>query len=183
MVDVIEITIDEFKDAIYNKYVVLFPKEEQREWNKIEKTCKRGIEKMYKIVLDEKTIGFFMLEKINDFPFYLDYFAIYNEYQNKGYGTQAIERLITKYVNNAGIIGEIEKESKQDINTIKRYKFYEKLGFNKIESEYLLYGVLYTPIAYASHKKYSKDEYDKIFFEYYTVNCGNDAVKKNCKII
>ena len=49
MIDVIEITIEEFKDNIYAEYIKLFPEEEQREWSKIEDTYKKGIEKCYKI--------------------------------------------------------------------------------------------------------------------------------------
>ena len=108
MLDIIEITIDEFKNNIYGKYVKLFPENEQREWVKIEETYKKGIEKFYKIVLKNEIIGFFMLEKLNDnYPFYLDYFAIFEEFQNKGYGSKSIEKLIDKIVCNNGLIAEI----------------------------------------------------------------------------
>ena len=83
MVDIYEISIEEFKKNLYDQYLQLFPEEEQREWIQIEGAYQRGIEKFYKIVLEEKTIGFFMLEKLKDsYPFYLDYFAIFQEYQN-----------------------------------------------------------------------------------------------------
>ena len=79
MIDVVEITINEFKENIYDKYIKLFPEDEQRNWGKIEKTYKDGIEKFYKIILKDMTIGFFMLEKLSDnYPFYIDYFAIFN---------------------------------------------------------------------------------------------------------
>ena len=38
MINVIEITIGEFKNSIYDRYINLFPDNEQREWNKIEVT-------------------------------------------------------------------------------------------------------------------------------------------------
>ena len=88
MIDVIEINIEEFEKDIYSEYLKLFPEDEQRPLNKLRNTFNRGVEKFYKIVFEKKTIGFFLLEKLgNDYPFYLDYFAIYEEYQNKGYGT------------------------------------------------------------------------------------------------
>ena len=34
MMDVIEITLNEFKEDIYAKYIRLFPKDEQRDWKK-----------------------------------------------------------------------------------------------------------------------------------------------------
>ena len=184
MIDIIEITINEFKDNIYDKYVKLFPENERRKWNKIEKTYKKGIEKFYKIVLKNEIIGFFMLEKLNDnYPFYLDYFAIFMEFQNQGYGSKAIVKLIDKIVGNNGLIGEIEKENTKNPITIKRFKFYSKLGFKKTDSEYLLYNVPYTPIVYINFDNIVKEKIDKIFFDYYLENCGEDEVKKNCKII
>ena len=184
MIDIIEITINEFKNNIYDEYVKLFPKNEQREWFKIEKMYKKSIEKFYKIVLSNKTIGFFMLEKLNDnYPFYLDYFAIFKEFQNKGYGSKSIVKLIDKIVGSNGLIGEIEKESKKNPITIKRFKFYSKLGFKKIDSKYLLYNVLYTPIVYINPNNIIKEKIDKIFFDYYIENSGKNEIKKNCKII
>ena len=114
MIDVVEITINEFKENIYDKYIKLFPKDEQRNWGKIEKTYKDGIEKFYKIILKDMTIGFFMLEKLSDnYPFYIDYFAIFNEFQNEGYGTKAMQILGNKITDGKGLIAEIEKENKQ----------------------------------------------------------------------
>ena len=184
MIDIIEITINEFKNNIYDKYVKLFPENEQREWSKIEESYKKGIEKFYKIVLKNEVIGFFMLENLNsNYPFYLDYFAIFKEFQNKGYGSKAIVKLIDKIVGNNGLIAEIEKENIENPITIKRLKFYSRLGFKKVESEYLLYNVLYTPIIYINSDKIIKEKIDKIFFDYYLVNCGEKEAEKNCKII
>lgn len=42
MMDVIEITFNEFKEDIYAKYIRLFPEDEQRDWKKIERTYKDG---------------------------------------------------------------------------------------------------------------------------------------------
>ncbi len=65
MINVIEIKIDEFKSDIYKQYIQLFPKDEQRELKKIENSYNDGLEKFYKIVKNDQTIGFFMLEKLN----------------------------------------------------------------------------------------------------------------------
>ena len=184
MIDIIEITITEFEDKIYDKYVKIFPESEQREWVKIKEAYKKGIEKFYKIVFENKIIGFFMLEKLNDnYPFYLDYFAIFSEFQNKGYGSKAIKKLIDKVVDDNGLIGEIERENIKNPITIKRFNFYSKLGFKKIDSEYLLYNIFYTPIIYINSDNIIKEKIDKIFFDYYLANNGEKEVRKNCKII
>ena len=179
MLSVIEISNSEFRVDIYDEYIKLFPKEEQREWSKIENTYKKGIEKFYKILLNNKIIGFFMLEKLENMPYYLDYFAIFNEYQNKGYGTKAL-KLLLKNIKD-GMIAEIEEINSKNKETLKRFNFYKKLGFNKVDSLYLLYNVLYNPIIYLDNVY--KDEIDKIFFEYYKINVGEEALKENCKII
>ena len=179
MIDIIEITIKEFKNDIYNKYVKLFPKDEQKSLHSIRDTYSQGIEKIYKIVLNNKIIGFLMIEKLNNnYPFYLDYFAIYKEYQNQGYGTKAMELLLSKIINNKGIIAEIEKECEDNTITIKRFEFYKKMGFKKIGSEYLLYNVYYNPIVYCKTENINKEKYDKIFFDYYKINCRRKWSKK-----
>ena len=184
MVNVIEITIKEFKNNIYNKYIELFPDEEQRDWSKIETSINNGVEKLYKITCDKAIVGFIMLEKINDeYPFYLDYFAIYKEYQNRGYGTEAIKVLLSKIIKNNILIAEIEKECKENPITSKRFEFYKRLGFKKIESEYLLYNVYYNPIVYGESKNIDKDKYDRVFFDYYVINCGEFEVKRYCSIV
>lgn len=182
MIEILEIKIEEFKDKIYEQYVQLFPEEEQRDWDKIENSYKEGFEKFYKIVLDNKIIGFFMLEKINkNYPYYLDYFAIFKEYQNKGYGTESLKKLLENTIANQGLCIEIEKEEIDNQTTIKRANFYNRLGFKKINSEYLLYKVLFTPYVY--NYTTDKEVIDKIMFDYYKMNCGENEIKNRCKII
>ena len=182
MVDLIEIKIEEFKKDIYCRYLKIFPKEERRGWKKIVNTYNKGIEKFYKIMLGQTIIGFFMLEKIDGFPYYLDYFAIFEEYQSNGYGSQAINKLLNILGKEEGVCCEIEQI---DINipiTVKRWNFYQKLGFKKVDSQYKLYKVLFSPLI-ISDKKYEKEDIDKILFSYYNINCGSKEVKQNCKII
>lgn len=184
MLEIIEIDIEEFENKIYEEYIKLFPEEEQRDWKKIKKTHEMGIEKFYKITIQDTIIGFFMLEKIEkEYPYYIDYFAIFEQYQNNGYGTQAIKKLLDKIVTNEGLVIEIEKEEENNPLTIKRANFYKNLGFKKVNAKYLLYNVLYTPYVYGKNNSLDKDEINKIMFDYYTINCGEDEVKKNCKLI
>ena len=182
MLEIIEINIEEFEKEIYNEYITLFPEDEQRSWKKIKNTYENGVEKFYKITLGNKTIGFFMLEKEESAPYYIDYFAIFKKYQNKGYGTEAIKKLLDKICINEELVIEIEKEEASNPLTIKRANFYKKLGFKKVDSEYLLYKVLFTPYIYTKKEKVDKKEIDEIMFKYYEINCGEEEVKRNCKI-
>ena len=183
MLNVIEITFEYFKQNIYEKYEELFSDDEQRSLKKLEKTYICGIEKIYKITLDNVTIGFFMIEKIDGYPYFLDYFAIFNEFQNKGYGTEALKLILENIVKKDKLIGEIEKEDDKNLITHRRYEFYRRLGFKKTKSEYFMYNVFYEPIIYPKSSKISKNKLDKIFFEYYKLNSGEEGVKKYCKII
>ena len=177
-----EIELKEFEEKIYNEYVKLFPEEEQREWEKIKSAYKNGLEKFYKITENELVIGFFMIEKIDDnSPYYLDYFGIFKKFQNKGYGTKSIKMLLDEIIRNEELYIEIEKEDEENPNTIKRAEFYKRLNFKKIESEYLLYNVLYTPYVYSKNNIINKDNVDKIMFKYYFMNCGEEEIKANCK--
>ncbi len=124
-----------------------------------------------------------MIEKLDrNIPYYIDYFAIFEEYQNKGYGTESIKMLINTIIKDYAVCLEIEKENLNSINTIKRANFYKKLGFRKIDSEYLLYGVKYNPYIYADYDLI-KEDVDKIMFSYYILNCGKEQVHRNCKIV
>ena len=110
MLDIIKIDIKEFEETIYDKYIMLFPENEQRPWDKIKKTYNSGIEEFYKITNNNETIGFFMLERIDDnYPYYIDYFGIFTEYQNKGYGTETFKKLLEE-IGEKGLCFEIEKE-------------------------------------------------------------------------
>ena len=64
--EIIEISINEFESKIYKEYTKLFPSEEQREWEKIKSTYENGKEKFYKIMIENKIIGFFMIEKLQN---------------------------------------------------------------------------------------------------------------------
>ena len=181
MVDVLKITIEEFEEKIFDYYLKLFPKEEQRNWKKVHKTYDNGIENFYKITLDEKIIGFFMLEKIKNHPYYLDYFAIFKEYQNRGNGTKALKKLIESVTKEDGLIAEIEKVDDSNPITKNRLKFYESIGFKLINSEYSLYKVLYNPIV--CFNNHNKEDIDTIFFDYYLTNIGEVDLKNNCYIV
>ena len=184
MLEIIEIDIKEFENKIFKEYQKLFPEEEQRSLKNLKKAYEQGIEKFYKITLDKTIIGFFMLEKIKgNYPYYIDYFAIFEEYQKKGYGTKALEKVLLEIIKDEGLCIEIEKEEKDNLITIKRANFYKRIGFKKVDSEYLLFNVLYTPYIYTKKENIEKNEIDKIMFDYYKMNCGEEALKKYCKII
>lgn len=183
MVEVKEITIEEFEEKIYDKYITLFSLEEQRDWNTIKDAYKNNYEKFYKIIDDDNIIGFFILEKLGDYPYYLDYFAIFNEYQSKGYGSISIKKLLQDVIKEDGIIGEVEKVTDEDPITVRRWKFYEKLGFKKFNDVEFSYTVLFDLIMHSRDYNISGPRVAEILYDYYKLNIGEEETKRLCKII
>jgi GNAT superfamily N-acetyltransferase len=183
MIDVIEIPIDEFESDIYDRYIRLFPEKEQRDWDKIRRAYDDGYEKFYKIIDEDKTVGFFILEKMNDYPYYLDYFAIYEEYQSKGYGSKSLRKLLDTVVKDKGLIGEIEIVKEEEPLTKKRLDFYTRLGFKKLDSLYSFFGCEFNPIIYPDNDFIDADEVDRIMLEYYKENLGVEEAKRQCNIL
>jgi ribosomal protein S18 acetylase RimI-like enzyme len=183
MIDVRKITIEEFEDKIYDKYITLFTLEEQRDWKTITVAYQNGIEEFYGIYDDEKLVGFFVLERIKNYPYYLDYFAIFNEYQSKGYGSKSVKILLDKIIKDDGLLGEIEQVNDVDSSTIRRWKFYEKLGFKKFDTLFFFNGTTFELIIYPDNYKVEGIELANMLYEYYCVNIGQEETKKSCKII
>ena len=177
-----KISIEEFESDIYSKLEKLFPDAEMRRVESIRKTCESGNENLYKVNLDDKTIGFFSLEKLENYPYYLDYFVIYEEYQDRGFGTLVMQIMLSKIVSGEDVFGEIEKVEESNSQSIRRWNFYKKVGFKLTNLEYDLFTMIYNPIVF-SPKKYSNEAINTILFSYYELNSGKEAVEKNCKII
>jgi ribosomal protein S18 acetylase RimI-like enzyme len=83
-------------------------KTEQRSSECVRRTYADNIEKFYAIINNMKIIGFIMLEKLQNNPFYMDYFAIKKEYQNQGLGTNALKILLNDVIKEKGLCIEIE---------------------------------------------------------------------------
>ena len=183
MINVKKITIEEFEKKIYDKYITLFTIEEQRDWKTIKVAYKKGIEDFYGIYDDELLVGFFALERINNYPYYLDYFAIFDEYQSKGYGSKSIKILLEEVIKDDGLLGEIEKVNDFDLSTVRRWKFYEKLGFKKFDNLFFFNGTIFELIIYPNDYQVEGVKLAEMLYEYYEVNIGKEETIKNCKIM
>lgn len=177
-----KISIQEFENDIYSKLEELFPDAEMRRLESIRKTCESGNESLYKINLDHNVIGCFALEKLENYPYYLDYFTIYEKYQNRGFGTLVMQIMLSKIVSGEDVFGEIEKVEDGNTQSVRRWNFYKKVGFKLTDLEYDLCEMIYNPIVF-SPKKYSNEAINTILFSYYELNSGKEAVEKKCKII
>ena len=185
------IEIEEFKKEIYPEYIKIFPKEERKELKTIEENYDKKITKFIKICENNQFIGFFIINTIKNSQYVqLDYFAILEKYQNKGYGTKAIQLLKKQMETYDGIFVEIEKlglgKDKQDnLLRERRAKFYENLGFEKLNSELKWFETLILSIYVlpTSTHKDNENEILKNMFQIYISVHGKEKVERDCKII
>ena len=189
--NLVNIGIEEFKKIVYPEYVSIFPKEERKELKVLEDNFNKKITRFIKICENNQFVGFFIINTIKNSQYIqLDYFAILQKYQNRGYGTKAIQLLKSKMETYDGIFVEIEKlglgKDKQD-NLVRerRAKFYETLGFEKLNFtlkwfESLILSIYVLPIS--SYKDTEEKIMENMFQIYVSVH-GKEKVERDCKVI
>lgn len=185
------INIEKFKKVVYPEYLKLFPQEERKALETIEKSFYNGITKIIEIVDNNIFIGFIIINALTDNKYIqLDYLAILPQYQNKGYGTQAINLLKKQSKEYNGIFVETEKVGlgiNEDENKLraKRARFYEKLGFYKLNFELKWYeSLILSPYVFQiSTNKNSEDEILKNMLKIYIATHGREKVENSCKIM
>lgn len=185
-----KVDIKEFKKVLYEEYKKIFPKEERKTYANLEKSYNNNITDIIEIIVDEKCVGFIIINSIkNNRIVLLDYFAILPKYQHKGYGTNAIKLLKEMYKTYDGIFIEIEKVGNgatdlENKTRQRRAKFYENLGFCKMGFDINLYMVIYSAYILPCSKNFFSDK--KVIediFEIYRAILGEEKLKKNCKVI
>ncbi len=190
--ELININFKEFREDVYQKYIEIFPEEERKTLETIERNYNKNITRFIKIAEENKLIGFFIMNSIeNNRYMQLDYFAILPEYQNKGYGTKAIKELKKVVPNYDAIFVEIEKlgyGANKAENKIreKRAKFYDRLEFNKLNVDLKWFNSLFLSIYYLKLNEnltYDEEEILNNIFEIYYKVHGKKKVDENCEII
>lgn len=185
-----KIDIKEFKKIIYPEYKKIFPRVERKPYTEIKRAYNNKIAEIIQIIEEEQIVGFIITNSLENNPYLqLDYFAVFPEYQGKGYGTQAIKLLKETYKNYDGIFIEIESiehsktEEEREIRQ-RRAKFYEKLGFCKMNFDVELFTVIYSAYMLPCKKdKFVDKEVTKNIFQIYTAICGEKRTKRNCKVL
>lgn len=78
-------------------------------------------------------IGYILFVNIDDY-IWVDYLAIFKEYQSMGFGSKILDLIKEEFKNYKGIFFEVEKVDFNKINTVKRSKFYVKNGVNPVNN-------------------------------------------------
>ena len=179
------IDINQFEKEIYPYYIEIFPEEERKPLNIIQSAYVRQYIKIIEILYRNEFVGFMLLNRIKDNGYVvLDYIAILPQYRNNKFGTESLKILLKQEEKNSGVFIEIEKiglgkTKEANIEREKRKKFWERLGFNKLNFDLWLFGVIYTPYLYSNVKNDENAMIDEILNIYNSI----EPIKDNCKII
>lgn len=190
MLALVAIDYKEFKKEIYSHYVKLFPKTERKSLKNIKRNYLKGITKLIKIMDDDIVVGFLIYHTLDQNPYILlEYFGIFQEFQNQQYGSKTVKVLKTFFKNYKGIYGEVEKigfgkdEMENKIRE-KRVRFWKNLGFEFLDIDLKMFHVIYSPcILKIKDIELDCDEIMKYAFELYDALLGEKRVRKNCMIM
>lgn len=189
MLELVTIDIVRFKEKIYPKYLKLFPASERKSYKQFVSAFNNGILNIIEIMLDGNSIGFFLTNSIKGNKYLqVDYFAIFSEFQGKGYGRQAISKLKQISCKYKGIFIEVEKiglgkDEAENMLRQRRMRFYTKLGFIPLDYDFDLFKVIFTPLVLPVHDVLDEQEtiVEKVIEIYYEI-LGEKIFKNNCNI-
>ncbi len=124
----------EFSQSFLDLYIFSFPDNERREWNStidVDSFCRLNQRYFYimDIFVDDNFAGFVSYWDFDDF-IYVEHIAISHLSRNKGIGSSILKFLISKINDN--IILEVEPPI--DDISIKRIKFYNRIGFSVVNN-------------------------------------------------
>lgn len=184
-IELVQISIEEFKEKLQESYLAIFPAEERKPIALIEKFYHQGIIQLIKIVKKAEIIGFMTLNSIEPDGYgVLDYLAILPKYREKGFGAEAMKQFLDQENNRKGIYIEVDqeglgKEDKENRIRERRTKFYERLGFRKLDFDLTLFSVIYTPYVYENLSNTDENIIEEILKIYETI-IGKERIQKNC---
>lgn len=183
-----DIDIYEFKKEVYSYYLDIFPEDERKPLELLQSSYERHYTKIIEILYKNEIVGFMVLNRVKDKGYaVLDYLAILPQYRNNKLGTKALQMLLEQEKDNRGIFIEIEKvglgkDAEENLLRANRKKFYEKLGFKKLNFDLYLFGVVYTPYLFSNIKDNEDMIINEILNIYESIS-GKERIKQNCKII
>ena len=139
-------------------YQASFPKEEQVEFEKLFSGVFEGYE-MFCIYDNNIIIALVHFKELENFV-HVNYLAVKEEYQNKGYGSEFLSFIKKRYNQKALVldIEEIDENAQNYKNRIRRVNFYKKNGFKTGKYKFEWEGVLMT---YMNTEKIDAEEFMK----------------------
>ena len=158
-------------------YNVAFPKEERVPIWILKLLERENKAKFYGIYDNKKFVGLIYNVYYKDIVF-IFYLAIDNKLRGQGYGSKVLESIKQKYSKYRIIlcIEEIDKNSNNYNQRIKRKEFYIKNGFKEanytIKERNIIYEMLYynKKVSLQEYKELIKNYFGKILYRYFYKN-------------
>lgn len=183
-----DIDIEKFKKEVYSYYLEIFPEDERKPLELIKLSYEKHYTKIIEIIYKNEMVGFMLLNRVKDNGYaVLDYLAILPQHRNSKFGTKALQILLEQEKENSGIFIEIEKvglgnSEEENLLREKRKRFYEKIGFKKLNFDLILFNVIYTPYLFSNKKDDEGIVIEEIFSIYEAIS-GKERIRKNCKVV
>lgn len=151
---------------LYNK---AFPKDEKVPFTVLKLNAKKDRARFYGIYDGDTFVGLIYNIFYKDIV-YIFYFAISEELRNKGYGSKVLEEIKEKYKEYRIILmmEEINQNSNNYKERIKRRDFYYKNAFRNFNYKIKEAGVTYEMLGYSNeNKSVSREEYKGLMRNYW----------------
>lgn len=116
-------------------YETSFPVEEQRPWQSIIDNSRNSAPRLYAIIAGDQLAGLATLWILDRFA-YIEHLAVAKNFRGMGVGSQAV-KLILEDVEKLPVVVEIESPTASRPETVDRLKFYNRLGFVTIATDYV----------------------------------------------
>lgn len=124
-------------EMVFQDMCKQFPKEERKSKQHISTLIESGKCQLLLAFDGDHPVAYVIACPFQNF-LWLDYIAVFQEYQSQGYGSRIFPLLPDIYPGLKGIFLEVEHEDPQDISTVRRIRFYRRLGAQMIWDGYRL---------------------------------------------
>lgn len=136
--ELIQVTVNELH-AVYKDMLLQFPVDELKTFEQFTYLLTHTDYTLLLCKQNNETIGYILgYPNLTTKTFWLDYFAIFSTYHSHGYGSKILQTLPTIFPNLLGCFLEVEKYNQAIPNTIRRIRFYERLGAYNLNIYYAL---------------------------------------------
>lgn len=174
------VNIPKYNKEIKKLYKEAFPRNERIPINILQLLTSKNKAKFYGIYDGEEFIALLYNVYYKDIVLIL-YLAINNNFRGKGYGSKVLDLIKQKYSQNRIILNieQIDENSSNNKQRIKRKEFYQKNGFTSLNYTVKEGKETYEMLCYSKNKsKVSKEEYESLV-KYFLKNILYKIYKKS----
>lgn len=165
---------------LYNK---AFPKNEQVPFFMLKFLARKGRANFYSIYDDDTFIGLIYIVYYEDIIFVF-YLAIDESLRGRGYGSKILDEIKKKYKEYRIVLNieEIDENSNNNAQRIRRKEFYIRNGFITLDYTVKELNIIYEMLCYSNdegNKYVSKEEYNKLLNNFFGDFLYGIIYKKN----